>query len=58
VVDPTDVGNPSFSYTYPMPVKVRRNGVEQTITFVPRGKPVTGYRWVRNKHVSDAACKV
>jgi hypothetical protein len=58
VVDPTDVGNPSFSYTDPMPVKVRRNGAEQTITFVPRGKTVTGYRWVRNKHVSDAACKV
>lgn len=58
VIDPVDVGNPSFSYTEPMTVKVRRTGTEQAIVFTPRGKAVTGHRWVRNARVPDSACRV
>jgi predicted metalloprotease with PDZ domain len=58
VIDAVDVGNPSFSYTEPMTVKIRRSDAEQSVTFVPRGKAVTGYRWMRDAHVPDSACKV
>lgn len=58
VLQGTDISDPSFKYDKPVTLKVQRGGKELTFTFAPRGKQVTGYRWVRNPHISDAACKV
>lgn len=57
VVEGPDVSDPSFKYEEPVTLKISRNGQEMNFTFKAQGKAVTGYRWTRNPHVSDAACK-
>lgn len=58
VIEGPDVSDPSFTYDTPVTLKIDRNGQEMTFTFKAEGHAVTGYRWVRNPHVSDAACKL
>lgn len=42
----------------PMVLHVRRNGQEQTITYLPRGEEAPAYRWERVAGTKDAACKL
>lgn len=58
VVAGPDVSDPSFKYDKLLTVTVNRDGKDVTLTFRARGKAITGYRWVRNPHISDAQCKV
>jgi len=58
VVEGKDVSEPSFHYDEPITIKVLRDGKELSFTFMPRGRTVTGYQWVRDKTVPDAQCKL
>jgi hypothetical protein len=59
VLEAPDLGDPGFKDTDKLLVmKIRRAGVESSVTFKPAGKPVSGYLWARNKRVSDADCKI
>jgi len=40
-----------------MEMKVRRNGKEIPITYLPRGKPIESYRWVRIAEVPEERCR-
>lgn len=43
--------------TVPMVLKLKRDGTELAISYLPRGEPVESYRWTRRAGVADAACK-
>lgn len=42
---------------HPMTLTIRRNGAEQDIRFIPEGKPVAAYHWVREPGIADARCR-
>jgi predicted metalloprotease with PDZ domain len=52
----TDASDPGFKYDEPVTVTVMRAGKAMTFTFLPRGKTVIGYRWVRDTRVPEAQC--
>jgi predicted metalloprotease with PDZ domain len=57
VVEAPDLGDPTVrDASKPVDMKVRRGDQTVAISFVPEGKPVMGYHWVRNEKVSDADC--
>ena len=56
VVEGTDVSDPSFRYDAPVTIKVMRAGKAMIFKFLPRGKTVIGYRWVRNAGVPESLC--
>jgi predicted metalloprotease with PDZ domain len=58
VLDAPDIGDPSFKYSEPLALKIRRGDKEMSVQFIPHGKAVPAYKWVRNPRVSDAMCKV
>jgi hypothetical protein len=59
VIAAPDLGDPTFrDADKPLAIKVRRAGQELSMSFVPAGKPVMGYQWKRNGHVSDSDCKI
>jgi predicted metalloprotease with PDZ domain len=59
VIEAPDLGDPTFKDAdQPLAMKVRRAGQELSMSFVPAGKPVMGYQWKRNEHVSDSDCKI
>jgi len=56
VVEGTDVSDPSFRYDAPVTITVTRAGKAMTFKFLPRGKTVIGYHWVRNPGVPETQC--
>ena len=52
----TDASDPGFKYDEPVTVTVMRAGKAMTFKFLPRGKTVIGYRWVRNPGVPETQC--
>jgi membrane-associated protease RseP (regulator of RpoE activity) len=58
VLDGPDVSDPSFKYETPIALKVNRDGKTLFFAFRARGKPITGYRWVRDSHAPDGQCKL
>jgi hypothetical protein len=43
--------------TQSLTLTLRRGGTQTTVTFLPRGAPATGYRWVRDPKAPDSACR-
>lgn len=41
----------------PVTLRVRRAGLEISLSYIPLGAPVDGWRWVRDAKIPDAACK-
>jgi hypothetical protein len=59
VLDAPDLGDPTFKdVDKPLVMKIRRAGVESSVSFIPAGKLVSGYQWRRNARTSDADCKI
>jgi predicted metalloprotease with PDZ domain len=41
----------------PLTLTLRRGETRTTVTYLPRGEPVEGYRWIRDPAVPDTACR-
>jgi predicted metalloprotease with PDZ domain len=59
VLDAPDLGDPTFKDAdKPLVMKIRRAGVESSVSFIPAGKLVSGYQWQRNARTSAADCAI
>ncbi|MEA3181069.1 MAG: hypothetical protein QOI59_4592 [Gammaproteobacteria bacterium] len=59
VLDAPDLGDPTFKDAdKPLVMRIRRAGVESSVSFIPAGKLVSGYQWQRNTRASHADCEI
>jgi predicted metalloprotease with PDZ domain len=57
IVEASDINEVRRDEALPLTLTLRRGDVRTTVTYLPRGAPVEGYRWARDPKVPDAACR-
>ncbi len=57
IVEVSDVNKVRGDESLPITLTLRRSGTQQTVTYLPRGAPVEGYRWERNATAPASACR-
>ncbi|HEX3366331.1 hypothetical protein [Phenylobacterium sp.] len=57
IVEVSDVNKVRADETLPIVLTLRRDGSQQTVSYLPRGAAIGGYRWVRNTKAPDSVCR-
>ena len=57
VVEASDLNEARKDESTPLRLTLRRGQAQTTVSYLPRGAPVEGYRWVRNPQAPDSACR-
>jgi S1-C subfamily serine protease len=57
IVESSDINKVRGDEAERLTLVLRRGETQTTVTFLPRGAPVEGYRWERDARVPDAACR-
>ncbi|MBS0334552.1 MAG: PDZ domain-containing protein [Proteobacteria bacterium] len=57
IVEVNDVNKVRADETLPIVLTLRRGETRQTVTYLPRGAAVEGYRWKRNPKAPAGACR-
>ena len=57
IVEVNDVNKVRADDTLAISLTLRRDGAQQTVSYLPRGAAVEGYRWERNPKAPASACR-
>ncbi|PZQ57284.1 MAG: hypothetical protein DI570_20100 [Phenylobacterium zucineum] len=57
IVEAGDINEVRKDASRPLDLTVRRGETTTKLSFLPRGAPVEGYRWVRDPSTPDSACR-
>ena len=57
IVEVSDVAKARADDAQTLTLTLRRGESRTTVTYLPRGAAVEGYRWARDPKVPDAACR-
>lgn len=57
IVEAGDITAIRKDETLPLKLTLRRGERTTTVSFLPRGAPVEGYRWARDPKIPDTACR-
>jgi hypothetical protein len=57
IEDASDINEVRRDEALSLTLTLRRGETRTTVTYLPRGAPVEGYRWERDPKVPDAACR-
>lgn len=57
IVEASDINDVRKDDTLPLRLTLRRGQTQTTVSYLPRGAPVEGYRWTRNPTAPDSACR-
>ena len=57
IVEASDITKVRGDADAQLTLTLRRGEATETVTFLPRGAPVEGWRWARDPRTPDAACR-
>ncbi len=57
IVEASDINEVRRDEALSLTLTLRRGDTQTTVTYLPRGPEVEGYRWARDPRVPDAACR-
>jgi S1-C subfamily serine protease len=57
IVETSDINEVRKDETRPLTLTLRRGEARTTVTYLPRGAPVEGYRWARDPATPDTKCR-